>query len=50
MTEVGLVAFHSSPRQLLARGRVIIARIERAYERRRGMGLPPGVEIVRLAR
>lgn len=49
MTDAALAAFHSSPRQLATQGRAILARVERTYVRRRGMGLPPGVELVRLA-
>jgi hypothetical protein len=46
ITDSEFVAFHSSPRRLDQRPRVVIAQLERAVERRRGFGLPQGVEIV----
>jgi hypothetical protein len=46
MTDSELVAFHSSPKRLRERGRVVIAQVERAVVRREGFGVPDGVEIV----
>lgn len=49
MTAAGLTVLHSSPAQQRERGRVVIAQVERCFLRDRGRGLPPGVELVRIA-
>jgi len=43
------LVLHNSPRRIAAQGRVVIAQFERVYLRDAGKGLPPGVEIVRIA-
>jgi hypothetical protein len=49
MTEAGLTALHNSPARISRRGREVIAQFERCYLRLAGRGLPPGVELLRLA-
>jgi hypothetical protein len=46
MTAAGLTALHSTPRQIRASGRLVIAHFERCYLRDVGKGLPPGVELL----
>jgi hypothetical protein len=46
LTDSEFAAFHSSPRRLDTRPRVVIAQLERSVLRRQGFGLPPGVEIL----
>ncbi|HET6909885.1 MAG TPA: hypothetical protein VFH54_11145 [Mycobacteriales bacterium] len=49
MTAAGLTVLHNSPRRLWRAGPDVLAEAERCYVRLAGRGLPPGVEIVRLA-
>ena len=49
MTSAGLTVLHNPPRRLATHARLIIAQVERCYLRNKGRGLPPGVNIVRLA-
>lgn len=49
MTESGLTVLHNSATRVVQRGREVIAQFERCYVRLAGRGLPPGVELLRLA-
>ncbi|HET6910142.1 MAG TPA: hypothetical protein VFH54_12440 [Mycobacteriales bacterium] len=49
MTESGLIVMHNTPRRISLQGRAVITQFERVYIRNAGRGLPPGVEVVRIA-
>jgi hypothetical protein len=49
MTSAGLIVLHNPPRRLATHARLVIAQVERCYMRNKGRGLPPGVNVVRLA-
>lgn len=49
MTAAGLTVLHNAPSRLMRSGPDVLAEMERCYARLAGRGLPPGVEIVRLA-
>ena len=49
MTAAGLTVLHNSPRRLWRQGPNVLDEVERCYLRLAGRGLPPGVEIVRMA-
>ena len=49
MTEADLIVLHNSPGRIWQHGREVIAQFERIYLSKAGRGLPPGVEIVRIA-
>src|SRR4051794_3584656 len=47
MTAAGIAVFGNTPRQISAEGRRILAQLEQAHSVRAGMGLPPGVVVLR---
>jgi hypothetical protein len=49
MTAAGLTVLHNPPGRLLRAGPLVLGEVERCYLRLAGRGLPPGVEIVRMA-
>jgi hypothetical protein len=46
MTAAGLTVLHNPPTRIRTRGRLVVAELERCYERLAGRGLPPGVVIL----
>jgi hypothetical protein len=49
MTAAGLTVLHNSPARLRRCGPDVLVEVETCYRRLAGRGLPPGVELVRLA-
>jgi len=49
MTEAGLTVLGNTPLRLTRRGREVVRQVENIYTKLAGRGLPPGVEVVRLA-
>ncbi|HWB67096.1 MAG TPA: hypothetical protein VG708_09755 [Mycobacteriales bacterium] len=49
LTASGFVVLHNSPRRIRLHGREVISEVERCHARHLGRGMPPGVEILRLA-
>ena len=49
MTAAGLTVLHNSPRRLYRAGPQVLAEVEQCYRRLAGSGLPPGVEVLRMA-
>ena len=47
LTTAGFAVLHNSPRQIRVESRRIITEVESLYSSRRGMGLPPGVKVLR---
>lgn len=47
LTVAGFAVLHNTPRQIRTEGRRIVTEVERLYRVREGIGLPPGVRVLR---
>lgn len=47
LTAAGFAVLHNSPRQIRTESRRVLAEVESLYSVRRGMGMPPGVKVLR---